>query len=95
MTENTNLQETDPDMKKQDELKDNFIAVYTTGLTLFFIVLAIFTYYQNYDSIIKLLIYVGCSGALGGLVYSIVGYTNHHKQKNFKPEYFWWYFSGR
>jgi hypothetical protein len=92
MTENTHQQETDRDQKKREEMKDNFIAVYTTVLTFFFTAFAIFTYYQNYDSIIKLLIYVSCSGALGGLVYSIFGYTKYHKQKEFKPEYFWWYF---
>jgi len=82
----------DQNLKKREEMKDNFIAVYTMLLTIFFATFAIFTYYQNYDNIVKLLIYVSCSGALGGLVYSIFGYTNHHKQKNFKPEYFWWYF---
>ncbi len=47
---------------------------------------------EIFQPIIRVLVYVGCSGGLGGIVYSILGFSKHIIQHDFDLSYRWWFF---
>jgi hypothetical protein len=74
------------------ERKVAWIVVYSIIFAVAFVILPIVTYFRATDPIIKILVYVACSGGIGGLLYSIMGFTYHFEQADFDVDkYFWWY----
>ncbi len=67
------------------------IAVYSIAFALLLSSIAIYVYYQNYDPIIKMLIYVGCSGGLGGIIYNLLTALKYFVYNWYQPKYFWTY----
>ncbi len=75
-----------------------YISIYTIICAILFSIIPIFTHIQPYlypnitiSPIIKTLIYVGCSGGLGGVLYSVLGFSKHYILGNFTLKYIWWY----
>ena len=74
------------------DFNENFIVAYTVIMLFVFPIIATYTYFYGNTPIIKILFYVACSGAIGGLVYSILGFVSHHESGDFDVQkYFWWY----
>jgi hypothetical protein len=67
------------------------IGIYTILFAVFLVAVGILTYFSGYPNLFKLVIYVTCSGGLGGLAFSIYGFTNHLGDNTFKLNYTWWY----
>lgn len=86
---------TDKTREYSDEARSRIrqIGVYTVAFVIVLVVLAIATrlYLTRFDSLTKMVIYIACSGGLGGLSYSIYGYTRHLLANDFDPNAFWWY----
>jgi hypothetical protein len=69
------------------------IGYYTVLCAVILIVFAVFTrlYLTTVDDLTQLLIYIGCSGGLGSLAYSMFGYIEHLSKDDFDVNYTWWY----
>ena len=69
------------------------IGYYTIGFVIVLVAIAIATRYYSdrLDYLTRMIIYVACSGGLGGLAYSIYGYTRHLLKSDFDLNSFWWY----
>jgi hypothetical protein len=87
---------TDNNKGKKDITTEDYIiglGIYTFIFGLFFVLFSIFMYHQKYDSMVKLLIYVGCSGGLGGILYNFQGLTQHYIDGDFNTNYLYKYLS--
>lgn len=81
------------EIKKKMEVREIWIIiVYTSFLAVFFSVIPIYAYNLTHDCFIRQLFYIGSSGGLGGVVYSILGFTNHFQKGDFNLRNRWWYF---
>ena len=64
-------------------------------LLLFFLISFVFipvlTYCYITDSLIRFLVYVSFSGALGALIYCIRGFYQHIAKNDFDDKWDWWY----
>ena len=69
------------------------IGIYTLLAMIALTLFGIYIYYQNIDSLIKLMIYVSCAGGIGGSIYSAQGLTKHYINKDFNPDYRYWYYA--
>ena len=69
------------------------IGYYTICFIVVLAAIAILTrlYPTGLDDMTKLVIYVACSGGLGGLAFSIYGYTRHLLKNDFDLNAVWWY----
>lgn len=69
------------------------IGYYTVLCAVILIVFAVFNrlYLTTVDDLTQLLIYIGCSGGLGSLAYSMFGYIEHLSKDDFDLNYTWWY----
>jgi len=69
------------------------IGYYTICFIIVLAGIAIMTrlYPAGLDDMTKLIIYVACSGGLGGLAFSIYGYTKHLLKNDFDLNAVWWY----
>jgi membrane protease YdiL (CAAX protease family) len=74
-------------------LKIRIIGFYTIVFIVVLVALVVGTYFYltGLPNFIKLAIYVACSGGLGGLAFSIYGFTKHLSDGSFKPDFVWWY----
>jgi hypothetical protein len=96
-----NVDHVDDDKKKdvhygpEKESKIQFIASYTGFLAFVLSVIPIinYVYLTSLDPLLKLMIYVGCAGGIGGIVYSALGFARHYYSGDFKLGYKYWYYS--
>lgn len=78
---------------KDLEMREKWtIAAYTIFLALLFSAIPIYAHTFTQDCIIRQLIYVGCAGGLGGVIYNILGFTKYSDKGDFNLRYKWWYF---
>jgi len=73
------------------EKKVWFLFTYTCTWALIFSIIAIGNYYQKFDQIIKILIYVSCAGGLGGVVSNFLGF-HHYIDGDFDMNQRIWYY---
>ncbi len=69
------------------------IGYYTVLCAVILIVFAVFNrlYLTTVDDLTRVLIYIGCSGGLGCLAFSMFGYIEHLSKDDFDPNFTWWY----
>jgi hypothetical protein len=68
------------------------IVMYTIFLAVLFSLIPLYAYNITQDCMIRQLFYIGSAGGLGGIVYSILGFTRHYDRGDFNYRYKWWYF---
>ena len=71
----------------------NIIGLYLL-LALFILVgLPIWVYLHNpfQQKLLNILVYIGCSGGIGGTIYCIRGFYQNLGGNNFKTNWTWWY----
>ncbi len=77
----------------QENAKVNLIGSFLFVMLIVLIALPIYIHLLNpNDALVKVLIYVGCSGGIGGTVYCIRGFYQNLGGSKFKPNWIWWYF---
>ena len=77
------------------ELQMNLTGIYLLLVLCSLMIIPIFVYFSYIikisDSLIKSLIYIGCSGGIGGTLYSIRGFYKNLGGNTFEMKWFWWY----
>ena len=74
------------------ELKINLLGGYLLAILVFLTTVGVITYFfYRRDQLIRALIFVGCSGGIGGTIYSIRGFYQNLGQGNFQLNWVWWY----
>lgn len=74
-------------------MKINLIGLYLASALVILIIIAVMTYFSNaYNSLIESLIYIGCSGGIGGTIYCIRGFYQNLVENKFDLIWSWWYF---
>ncbi len=74
------------------EVKINLLGGYLLAILVFLITVGVITYFfYPTDQLIRALIFVGCSGGIGGTIYSIRGFYQNLGQGNFQLNWVWWY----
>lgn len=74
------------------EVKINLLGIYLLLILVVLVAIAVITYFfYSADQLIRALIFVGCSGGIGGTIYSIRGFYQNLGEENFKLNWTWWY----
>ena len=72
--------------------KINLLGIYLLSILDILIIIPVVTYfYYTANQLIRSLIFIGCSGGIGGTLYSIRGFYQHLGEENFKFNWAWWY----
>jgi len=75
-----------------DESKTNMIGLYLVFMLVIYGLIPLYMYFSNfYDHFITTIVYIGCSGGLGGTIYSIRGYYTNISSGTFTLNWGWWY----
>jgi len=75
-----------------DESKTNMIGLYLVFMLFIYGLIPLYMYFSNfYDNFITSIVYIGCSGGLGGTIYSIRGYYQNLASGTFALNWGWWY----
>jgi len=75
-----------------EKIKFSLIGIYLLIFLISLAVASFLTYiFKIGDSLIRALIYIGCSGGIGGTIYSIRGFYQNLGDNNFKFNWVWWY----
>lgn len=75
-----------------DKTKVNILGIYLFILLSFLVSVATLTYiYEIGNTLIRSLIYVACSGGIGGAIYSIRGFYKNLVEGKFDLIWTWWY----
>lgn len=70
----------------------NYIGIYLIfSLILFAVAPLVMLYSDIEQEMVRLLIYFGCSGGIGGTIYCVKGFYKHLGEERFKPSWTWWY----
>ena len=77
----------------EDRTLQRLSAYYLIGCTIILMIIAILTHLNatSISELRRLIIYVACSGGLGGLASSLYDYSKQIKDNNFNPNNFWYY----
>ena len=79
--------------EKYKRKKRNEIGYFLFGLLITLVAVSIVTYiFDIVDDFFETMIFVACSGGIGGLMYSIRGFYQSIVKKEFSTRYSWWYF---
>jgi len=74
------------------EVKINLLGIYLLLILFVLIIIAVVAYFfYSTDQLIRALIFVGCSGGIGGTIYSIRGFYQNLGERNFQLNWSWWY----
>lgn len=77
-------------MSKQKKI--NLLGIYLILMIIILVTLSILTYiFKPGDSLIRALIYISCSGGLGGTIYSIRGFYQNLVDDKFNFNWVWWF----
>ncbi len=76
----------------KDSTKRNLIGIYLLLFLIVLILIPIRLYFSDRgDTLIRSLVYIGCSGGLGGVLYCIRGFYKSQIDNQFKLVWSWWY----
>lgn len=68
------------------------IGVYLLFALIILCIVPVIIFYSTLeDALIKTVFYVGASGGIGGVIYSIRGFYQNIGAASFKPSWAWWY----
>ncbi|WP_459202474.1 hypothetical protein [Methanococcus sp. CF] len=74
------------------ESKINVLGIYLGFMLILLGLLPLYVYVVGFgDELIRYIIYTGCSGGLGGTIYSIRGFYQAIIQNKFSLDFTWWY----
>ena len=69
-----------------------FIGIYLLTALVVLCVIPVIVFFSGIEnSILRTLFYVGASGGIGGVVYSIRGFYQNLGRESFKANWIWWY----
>jgi len=79
-------------VKMRDSVKINLLGIFLFVTLLILIIIPVLTYFSNIkDPVIRVLIYIGSSGGIGGTIYCIRGFYQNLGEGTFKFNWTWWY----